>query len=82
MWVALCGILVFSSGQSEPTINGNRAVVCGAGGQQCGTTDIVTFIVVAQETFAEVVCPIIKPVEDEDIKTWGLIFKACLGTKH
>ena len=46
----------------------------GAGAHQCGTTDILNpIIVVVQETFAEVVCPIIKPVEDEDIKTRKLL---------
>ena len=55
--------------------NGNRAVVC-----RVGEIDIVSPSVVAQEMFAEVVCLIIKPVEDievedEDVKTRKLSYE-------
>ena len=60
--MALHGILICLP-VSEATM---ATVVFGARAHQCEITDIVTSIVVAQEMFVEVVCPIVKPVEDEE----------------
>ena len=62
----LCEV-VLRHGDAVPVSSPTPSLSTSSGAHRCGTTDIVAPVVV-QETFTEVVCWIIKPVEDQDRK--------------